>query len=159
MLRRVARLLVRKISWSGRFRVEVGCKSGGLDMDRSDGVVMISSAHVTILDEKILGILREARSVHDTDSWGTVSLERSRIYLRISEPGEVRAVELDMFNSVVEGIVFGVCRVDGDLGLLNGLADVEGDGELTPGVGRMYSEGGIGRGNEDWSVGCVEGRS
>ena len=129
---------------------------------------MISSAHVTILDEKILGILREARSVHDTDSWGTVSLERSWISLRISEPGEVRAVELDIFDSVMVGIVFGVCRVDGDLGLLDvtddvegsiGLADAEGDGELAPGVGRMYSEGSIGRSNEDWSVGCVEGRS
>ena len=90
-----------KISWSGRFRVEVGCKFGGLDMDGSDDAVMISSAHITILDEKIPGILREAKSVHDTDSWGTVSLERSRIYLRISEPGEVRAVELDMFDGVV----------------------------------------------------------
>ena len=73
--------------------------------------------------------------------------------MRISEPGEVRAVELDMFDSVVEGIVLGVCRVDGDLGLLDvtddvegsiSLADAEGDGELTPGVGRMYSEGSIG---------------
>ena len=88
--------------------------------------------------------------------------------MRISEPGEVRAVELDIFDSVVEGIVFGVCRVDGDLGLLDvaddvvggiGLADAEGDGELAPGVGRMYSEGGIGLGTENWSVGCVEGRS
>ena len=72
--------------------------------------------------------------------------------MRISEPGEVRAVELDMFDSVVEGIVLGVCRVDGDLGLLDvtdnvegsiGLADAEGDGELTSGGGRMYSEGSI----------------
>ena len=57
-----------------------------------------------------------------------------------------------MFDSVVEGVVLGVCRVDGDLGLLDvtddvegsiGLANAEGDGELTPGVGRMYSEGSI----------------
>jgi hypothetical protein len=125
-------------------------------MDRSDDVVMISSAHVTILDEKILGILREVGSVHDTDSRGTVSLERSRIYLRISEPGQVRAIELDMFHSVMKGIVFGVCRVDGDLGLLDVtgdvegsicLADAEGDGELTSGVDRMDGEGGISRGN------------
>ena len=72
--------------------------------------------------------------------------------MRISEPGKVRAVELDIFDSVVEGIVLGVCRVDGDLGLLDvtddvegsiGLADTEGDGELASGVGRMYSEGSI----------------
>jgi len=115
-------------------------------MNGSDDVVMISSAHVTILYEKILEIFREVRSVNDTDSWGTVSLERSRICLRISEPGEVRAVELDMFDSVVEGIAFGVSRDDCDLGLLDvtddvegniGLADAEGDGELTPGLGRM----------------------
>ena len=43
-----------KISWSGRFRIEVGCKSGGLDVDRSDDVVSISCANVAILDEKIL---------------------------------------------------------------------------------------------------------
>ncbi len=49
-----------------------------------------------------------------------------------------------------------MCGVDGDLGLLDvtddvegsiGLADAEGDGELTPGVGRMYSECSISRGN------------
>jgi len=74
-------------------------------MDGIDDVVIISSAHVTILDEKILGILRKVRSVHDTDSLGTVSLESSRICLRISEPGQVRAVVLDMFDSVVEGSV------------------------------------------------------
>ena len=88
--------------------------------------------------------------------------------MRISEPGQVRAVVLDIFDSVVEGIVLEVCRVDGDLGLLDvtddvegsiGLADAERDGELTTGVGRMYREGSIGRGNEDWSVRCVEGRS
>ena len=147
-----------KISWSGRFRIEIGCKSCGLDVDGSDDVVMIGKTHVTILDEKIFRVLREGRSVHDTDSWCTVSLERSRICLRISEPGEVRAVELDMFDSVVEGVVFGVCGVDGDFGLLDvtddvegsiGLADAEGDGELTTGVVGMYGEGSIGRGNED----------
>ena len=125
-------------------------------MDGSDDVVMISSAHVTILDKKVFGILRE------------VSLERSRICLRISEPIQVRAVELDMFDSVVEGVVFGVCGVDGDFGLLDvtddvegsiGLADAEGDGQLTTGGVRMYGEGSIGRGNEDWSISCVEGRS
>ncbi len=76
--------------------------------------------------------------------------------MRISEPGEVRAVELDMFDSVVEGIAFGVSRVDCDLGFLDvtddvegsiGLADAEGDGELTPGLGRMYGKGSIGRCN------------
>jgi hypothetical protein len=157
-----------KISWSGRFRIEVGCKSGGLDVDGSDDFMMIGKTHATILDEKIFRVLREGRSVHDTDSWCTVSLERSRICLRISEPGQVRAVVLDMFNSVVEGIVLGVCRVDCDLGLLDvtddvegsiGLADAEGDGELTTAVVRMYGEGSIGRGNEDWSISCVEGRS
>ena len=86
-----------KISWSGRFRIEIGCKSCGLDVDGSDDVVMISSAHVTILDKKVFGILREVRSVHDTDSRGAVSLERSRICLRISEQFQIRAVELDMF--------------------------------------------------------------
>ena len=76
--------------------------------------------------------------------------------MRISEPIQVRAVVLDMFDSVVEGIVLGVCRVDCDLGLLDvtddvegsiGLADAEGDGELTPGLGRMYGKGSIGRCN------------
>ena len=61
-----------------------------------------------------------------------------------------------MFDDVVEGIVFGVCRVDCDLDLLNvtdsveesiRLADTEGDGELTPGVGGMYGEGSISGGN------------
>jgi hypothetical protein len=96
-----------KISWSGRFRIEVGCKSCGLDVDGSDDLVMISSAHVTILDKKVFGILREVRSVHDIHSRSTVSLERSRICLRISEPIQVRAVELNMFYSVVEGVVWG----------------------------------------------------
>ena len=88
--------------------------------------------------------------------------------MRISEPGQVNAVVLDMLDGMVEGIVLGVCRVDGDFGLLDvtddvegsiGLADAEGDGELTTGVVRMYGEGSIGRGNEDWSISCVEGRS
>ena len=35
-------------------------------MNGRDDVVKISSAHVTILYEKILGILREVRSVNDT---------------------------------------------------------------------------------------------
>ena len=37
-------------------------------LDGRDDVITISSAHVTILDKKVFGILREVRSVHDTDS-------------------------------------------------------------------------------------------
>jgi hypothetical protein len=164
MLSRVARLLIKSVGPDG-FALRSVANPADWTWYKS---VFISNTHVTILDEKILRILREVRSVHDTDSWGTVSLERSRICLRISEPGQVYAVELDMFDSVVEGIVFGVCRIDGDLCLLDvtddvegsiGLSDAEGDGELTTGVGRMYCEGSIGRGYKDWSVGCVEGRS
>ncbi len=129
-----------KISWSGRFRIEVGCKSCGFDMDGRDDVITISSAHVTILDKKVFGILREVRSVHDTDSRGAVSLERSRICLRISEQIQIRAVEFGMFYSMVEGVVFGVCGVDGDLGLL----DVTDQEHWS---GSMYSECNIGRGN------------
>ena len=68
----------------------------------------------------------------------------------LSNPTKSTGFSVTNFPSV-EGIVFGVCRVDGDLGLLDvteegsiGLAYAEGDGELTPGVGRMYSEGSIG---------------
>jgi hypothetical protein len=44
----------------------------------------------------------------------------------ISESIQVHAVELDMFNSVVEGIAFEVCWIDGDLSLLDVTDDVEG---------------------------------
>ena len=46
--------------------------------------------------------------------------------MRISEQILIRAVELGMFYSMVEGVVFGVCGVDGDLGLLDVTDDVEG---------------------------------
>jgi hypothetical protein len=42
-----------------------------------------------------------------------------------------------MFDSVVEGIVFGVCRVDGDLCLLDVTDDVEGSIGLSDAEGDM----------------------
>ena len=40
-----------------------------------------------------------------------------------------------------------------------GLADAEGYGELTTGGVRMDSEGGVGGGNQLWTIGGVKGRS
>ena len=43
----------------------------------------------------------------------------SWILLLISKPGQIAAVELDMFSSYGEGIVLRVGRVNGDLGRLD----------------------------------------
>ena len=40
----------------------------------ANDTVMISSANITILNEKILRILREVRGVHDADSRSTIGL-------------------------------------------------------------------------------------
>ena len=66
-----------EISCTGRFRVQVGCESSRLNMDRSDDTIAIGSTDVAILDEKIFGILRKVGSVHNADSqsreeWGSV---------------------------------------------------------------------------------------
>lgn len=132
----------------------------GLNMNRSDDTVTIGSA------DKIVGILRDVMDIYDTDDWGTVGLKWSRIIFRISEPGQVRAVELDMFNSQMEGIVLGVSGIDGDCGLLDMADDVEGsirlanaerDGKLATGISLVNSTGGIGRGAEDRSISSMVG--
>jgi len=86
--------------------------------------------------------------------------ERSRIPLRISKPGQIAAVDFDMFGSYGEGIVLRVGRVKGDLGRLD-LGDdmkgsivrsnMKGDGKLATSSGRMHGENSIAGGNEDWS--------
>ena len=84
----------------------------------------------------------------------------SWILLLISKPGQIAAVELDVFSSDGEGIVFRVSWVDRDLGCLNLGDDMEGsivrsnakgDGKLATSSGRMHGKSSVAGGNEDGS--------
>jgi hypothetical protein len=77
-------------------------------MNRGEDVVTISFANIAVLDKQVLRVLRKARGCEDTEGRCTVILKGSRILLWISEPGQIAAVDFDMFGSYGEGIVFRV---------------------------------------------------
>ena len=79
-------------------------------MNRKKDSVTICRADITILDQEVLGVLGEMRGFEDAYSWCTVGLKRSWGELWVSEPGEVAAVELDVFSGDRECIVLGVGR-------------------------------------------------
>jgi len=147
--------------------VQVGGKSLGENMDRSDDLVMIGFADIAVLYKQILRIPREVRSHQDTKGRGAIVLERSWGVLRVPEPSEIMAIELDMFCGNGECIVLRVGGIDGNLCGLDLadhvkrsiiLADAEGDGKLaTTGI-RMDCEGGVTRGDEDRAFGREPGR-
>jgi len=66
-----------EVGWSGGFGVEVSCKSFGEDMDRSQDSITEGGSNIAVVNEEILGILREVRSFKNTDSRSTVGFERS----------------------------------------------------------------------------------
>ncbi len=100
-------------------------------MNRKKDLVTISRADITILDQEVLGVLGEVRGFKDTDSWGTVGLEWCWGKLWISEPGEIGAIELDVFDCDRECVVLGVGRIERDLCGLDLADDVEGSIVLT----------------------------
>ena len=67
-------------------------------MDRSENSVTEGSSDVAILDQQVLGVLWELRSFEDADGWGTVRLKWCWARLRITKPGQVCAIELDLFR-------------------------------------------------------------
>ena len=95
-------------------------------MNRKKDLVTISRADITILDQEVLGVLGEVRGFKDTDSWGAVGLEWCWDKLWISEPGEIGAIELDVFDCDRECVVLGVGRIERDLCGLDLADDVEG---------------------------------
>ncbi len=95
--------------------IEVCSESLREDMNRGEDVITISFANIAVLDKQVLRVLRKARGCEDTEGRCTVILKGSRILLWISEPGQIAAVDFDMFGSYGEGIVFGVGRIKGDL--------------------------------------------
>ena len=137
-------------------------------MNRNKDPVTISRADITILDQEIFRVLGEVWSFDNADSWGTVGLERCWGELRVSEPGEIAAVELDVLCGDRECVVLGMRWIERDLcGLdltddMKGgivLADAERDGQLTTTGVRVDSKRGVARGNELGSVSRVPGRS
>ena len=73
-----------------------------------------------------------------------------------------------MFNGMMEGVVLGMGRIDGNLRLLDvtdnmersvGLANTKGYRELATSSVRMDGECCISGGDQLWSISCVEGRS
>jgi len=109
------------------------------------------------------------RSCEDAEGRSAIILEGSWIRLRISEPGQVGTIELDLLRRSGEGNVLSMHRVEGDVGgldLADGMewciirSDEVGDGKLAaPGYG-MDSEGGVAMrtgSDEDWSFSRVPG--
>ncbi len=74
-------------------------------MNRSEDLVAIGLADAAILDEQVLGIFGEVWSQEDTKGRGTVGLKRSGVFLWISEPSEVGAVELNVLRGDGERVV------------------------------------------------------
>ena len=108
------------------------------------------------------------RRFEDTDGGGTVGLERCWGELRISEPGEVGSIELDVFGCDRECVVLRVGRIERDLRCLDVADDVEGsivltyterDGELATASDRVDSEGSVTGGDELGSVSRIPGWS
>lgn len=77
-------------------------------MDWRQDTVTESSSNISVLNEQVLGMLREVRSFKDTDCRGTVGLKGSRCGLRESEPTQVSSIELDMLGCDGECIVLRV---------------------------------------------------
>ncbi len=94
-------------------------------MNRSGDLVAIGLANAAILDEQVLGIFGEAWGQEDTEGRGTVGLKGSGVFLRISEPGEVGAVELDVLRGDGERVVLRMSWVKGNLRGLDLRDDVE----------------------------------
>jgi hypothetical protein len=82
--------------------------------------------HIMILDQEVFAVLGEVRGFEDTDSWGTVGLERCWGKLWIFKPGEIGAVELDVFHGDRECVVLRVGRIERDLCGLDLADDVDG---------------------------------
>ena len=124
-------------------------ESLGEDMNRCENLVTIGFANIAVLHKEILGILRKVRGCEDAESRSAIVLERSRLELWVSEPGQIAAVELDVFGRDGERIVLRVSRVKGDLGRLDLGDDMEGsvvrsnakgDEKLATSSGRMHGE-------------------
>jgi len=73
-----------------------------------------------------LEFLGEVWSQEDTEGRGTVGLKGSGVFLRISEPSEVGAVELDVLRGDGERVVLRKSWVEGTLCGLDLRDDVEG---------------------------------
>ena len=84
-------------------------------MNGSEDLIMIGFTDTAILDEQVFGVLRKVRGHEDTEGGCTVGLKWSRVFLRVSEPSEVGAVELYVLGCNGERIVLRMGRVDGDL--------------------------------------------
>ena len=67
-------------------------------MDWSDNFSMEGSSDVAVLDQQVFGVLWELRSFENADGWGTVRLEWCWARLRVTKPGQVSTVELDLFR-------------------------------------------------------------
>ena len=94
-------------------------------MNRSEDLVAIGLANAAILDEEVFGILGKAWGQEDTEGRGIVGLKGSGVSLRISEPSEVGAVELDVLRGDGERVVLRMSWVEGDLRGLDLRDDVE----------------------------------
>jgi len=114
-----------EVGWSGGFGVEVSCKSFREDMDRSQDSITEGCSNIAVVNEEVLGILREVRSFKNTDGRSTVGFERSWCGLRESEPSQVSSIELYFLGCDGECIVFSMSRVQGDLGALDVTYDVK----------------------------------
>jgi hypothetical protein len=95
-------------------------------MNRNKDLVTLSRADITILDQEILGVPGEMWGFDNADSWGTVGLERSWGELWVSEPGEIAAVEFDVFSGDRECAVLRMGRIERDLCVLDLTDDLKG---------------------------------
>ena len=121
-------------------------------MDWGQDTITESSSNISVVNEQVLGVLREVWSFKDTDGRGTVGLEGSWCGLRKSEPCQVSAVELDLLGCDGESIVLCVSGIQCYLGALDVadhvewsvvFADAERDRELAAGGYGVDSEGSV----------------
>ena len=104
-------------SFSNEFRsrrrlgIEIGIEVLGEDVEEVDDVVGHGLPDIAVLDEEVLGVLREERSSGHPDGRGTVGPDNGEGFLRESDPVHEVSVVLDVLDG--DGVVWPNCSYSG----------------------------------------------